>query len=182
MPTVMPVLPATDLPPPGSYRLDPRRCVVDATTRQMLVSSVRARFTAHAGRLEVSARDPLASWVRIDLDSGSARTGLAARDEALRGPEILDAAAHPWIRFESALVSDLGPRRFQVEGDLYIRDRVVPLSVVARLTDSPPGRVLVAAEGTLSWRSLGLGWGSILERAGLLGDKLTVSAAAEFVR
>ena len=41
-------------------------------------------------------------------------------------------------------------------------------------------RVLVAAEGRLSWFDLNRGWDSALERTGLLGRTLNISLAAEF--
>ena len=168
------------LPRPGTYWLDAERCVVDATARQPWLSTARARFTVESGRLVVE-RDPLASWVQVDLQAGSLSTGLAARDEALLGPAGLDAANFPLIRFESAVLKHREGMRFEVEADLYIRDRTVPVSVQARLADVGPGRVRVAATGTVSWRALGLGWDSTMERIGVLGGRITVAAAAEFV-
>ena len=167
------------IPLPGVYRLDPGRCVVDATARQPWLTSVHARMTAESGQLVID-HDPLASWVRVDLRAGSLTTGLTQRDDALRGPSVLDAAAFPLVRFESALVSPRNPGRFSVEGDLYVRDRVVSVTVQARLAEVSPSRVLVAATGRISWRALGLGWGSTLERAGMVGDRIVVTVAAEF--
>ena len=167
--------------PPGTYRLDPRRCVVDATTRQPWMTALRGRLRAGSGQLVVE-RDPLDSWVQVDLVAGSLTTGLAQRDQALRGPAVLDVATYPWIRFESTLVTPGDHGRLDVDGDLYLGDRVVPVCVHARLVDAPPERIRVAATATLSWRSLGLGWGSAVERAGMLGDRISVDVSAEFVR
>ena len=161
------------------YRLDPQRCVVDATARQPWLTMVHGRMTAESGLLVID-RDPLDSWVRVDLRAGSLTTGLTQRDQALRGPSVLDAASFPLVRFESALVSYRATGRYGVEGDLYVRDQVVGVTVETRLADVSPNRVRVAATASLSWRSLGLGWGSALERAGMVGDRIVVSAAAEF--
>ena len=168
------------LPLPNVYRLDPTRCVVDAAARQPWLASVHGRVAAESGQLVID-RDPLASWVRVDLRASSLTTGKTQLDQALTGPSVLDAASFPLVRFESALVSPLEAGRFAVEGDLYIRDRVVTVTVRARMVEVSPNRVRVAATGRISWRALGLGWNSALERAGMVGGRIVISAAAEFV-
>lgn len=164
-----------------AYRLEPSRSVVDVTTRLFWAHQVRARIPADSGQMMVDRKSPSASWVRVDLSAALISTGLAARDEALRGPDMLDCANHPLIRFESALTEVVGNGRFQVEGDLYVRDRVVPLVLLVRPVTVTDERVVVAAEGRLSWSDLSLGWDSALERSGLLGRVVSVSLAAEFV-
>ena len=182
--TVLATLPAPvrgRSPARTAYRLDPDRTVVDVTARQFWTHRVRARIPVECGQLILDRKDPMARWVRVDLSAALISTGLAARDEALRGPEMLDSASHPLIRFESVVTEQSGPERFQVEGDLYIRDRVVQLVLRVRVVELSSERVLIGADGSLRWADLNLGWGSRLERSGLLGRTLTVSLAAEFV-
>lgn len=168
------------MPAPGTYRLDPSRSVVDVTIRQFWAHRIRARIPAESGQLIVNRKDPLASWVRVDLCAGLISTGLAARDEALRGPEVLDCANHPWIRFESTATEVVGEGRWQVDGDLYVQGRIAPLALTARAVEITDERIVVAAEGSLRWSELNLGWESVLERSGLLGRTLNVFLAAEF--
>lgn len=169
------------LPARTAYRLDPGRTVVDVTARQFWTHRVRARIPAESGQLTLDRKDPMASWVRVDLSASLISTGLAARDAALRGPEVLDSAHHPLIRFESAVTEQSGPDRYAVEGDLYIRDRMVAMVLRVRAIEISHERVVVAADARLNWVDLNLGWGSRLERSGLLGRSLVVSLAAEFV-
>ena len=176
----MPAPVRSGLPAPGAYRLDPSRSVVDVSVRQFWAHQVRARIPAGSGQLVVDRKDPLASWVRVDLSAALMSTGLAARDDALRGPEVLDCANHPWIRFESTATEQTGDARFRVEGDLYIRGRVAPLVLLVRALEITAERILVAGEGSLRWAALNLGWQSALERSGLLGRTLNISLAAEF--
>jgi len=152
---------------------------VDVTARQPWLTAVRGRLTAGSGRLVVQ-QDLLDSWVRVDLVAGSLSTGLGPRDAALKGPDVLDAESHPWIRFESTLVSPHDDGRFLAEADLYVRDHVVPVVAQIRPVDVTPDRIRVAVTATLSWRALGLGWGSTIERMGMLGDRISVVVAAEF--
>ena len=176
----MPAPARSRLPARSAYRLDPSRSVVDVSARQFWAHRVRARIPAESGQLVLDRKDLRASWVRVDLSAALISTGLAARDDALRSPEVLDCANHPLVRFESTATEVTGDGRFQVEGDLYIKGQVAPLVLSVRAVEVSTERVLVAAEGRLSWFDLNLGWDSALERTGLLGRTLNISLAAEF--
>jgi polyisoprenoid-binding protein YceI len=59
--------------------------------------------------------------VEIMVDAASLETGIALRDEQLRGPQWLDAAAFPAISFRSRDARHLEGDRYLTRGDLTIR-------------------------------------------------------------
>lgn len=171
----------TALPPPGSYRLDPDRCVAELAVRHMAVLTARGSLTAIEGELHVDDHDPLASWVRVDFDAASLTTGNAERDAVVHGPDFLSVAEFPLLRFESTSVRETGDGHFEVEGDLYVRDVVGPVVLRARLVATTPSRIAFSAVGEMSRSAFGLTWSTGIERAGVVvSDEVKLVVGAEF--
>jgi polyisoprenoid-binding protein YceI len=169
------------IPHAGTYRLVPEHCAAEFSVRHMMMKTARGRFAASTGKLVVDRDDPLASWVRVDLDAASFRSGSADRDAAIVGPDFLDAAKHPLIRFESTWVDEIGDGRFHVRGDLYVRDAVDSVELDAQLISVGERRVSFAATGSVSRRALGLSWSDSIEALGfVVADSVKLQLAGEF--
>jgi polyisoprenoid-binding protein YceI len=169
------------VPRPGRYRLARTHCAAEFSVRHMLMKTAHGRFSALGGELVVDGDDPLASWVRVDLDASSLRTGSAERDRVIIGPDFLDAEAHPVIRFESTWVDEIADGRFSVQGDLYVRDKVVEIELDARMVIVAPRRVSFAATGSLSRQAYGLTWNDSIETLGVVvADTVKLHLAGEF--
>jgi len=139
-------------------------------------------MAAIEGQLTIDAEDPYASWVRVDLDTGTVDTGSHERDTVLRSPEALDVENYPVTRFESTQIGGLASTPFAVSGDLYLKDVVGEVSLSAQAVRLQPGRVRFAATTTLSRRAFGLVWDRSIEKLGLIvGDSVRITVAAEFV-
>jgi polyisoprenoid-binding protein YceI len=167
---------------PGTYSLVPQRCAVDVSVRHLVAATMRIRFRAAGGKLVVRAGDPLASWVRVDVDAASAATGSIALDRAIH-EDLLDAGNSPFVRFESTIVERARGDELRVHGDLYLRGEARPLVLTARLVALGEGRVGIAASGRLNRPELGLGWGSTLEAGGVVvSSTARIDLAVEFAR
>ena len=169
------------VPRTGVYRLEPQHCAAEFSVRHMMMKTVRGRFSAVGGQLVIDGDDPLASWVRVDLDASSFRSGSAERDGVIVSPDFLDAEHHPIIRFESTWVDEVGDGRFIVRGDLYVRDAVTDVELDARLLSIDARRVSFAATGSLSRSAVGLTWSDSLESLGLVvADTIKLRLGGEF--
>jgi polyisoprenoid-binding protein YceI len=147
----------------------------------MMVKTARGRFNAIDGELAIDELDPLSSWVRIDLDASSFATGVAERDDVLCGPDFLDAAQFPVIRFESTAVDEIAAGRFVVNGDLYVKNLVSDVELECRLVAIGVGRVAFEATTVISRADFGLTWSSAIEKAGVVvADTVKITVAAEF--
>jgi polyisoprenoid-binding protein YceI len=170
------------IPRAGTYRLRPETCLAEFTVKHMVLSTARGRLAALSGELHLDPVEPLASWVRVDLDAGSIATGNSERDEALAGPGLLGAGEFPVIRFESTAVDEVGPSRFTVWGDLYIRDVVGEVRLDTRLVSLGDDMAYFAGRTTFSRAAFGLRWSSAMERVGVIvGDQVGITVAAQFV-
>jgi polyisoprenoid-binding protein YceI len=169
-------------PAPGTYRLDRSHCLAQFSVRHFVVRSVRGAMRPIDGTLVVDP-EVTASSVCVDLDATLLDTGHERRDAVLTGPQFLDTAAHPCVRFASRTVVGDDPVRFDVVGDLSVGERSAPVCLRGRVVASDDDAVSFAATGTVSRSDVGFGWDRALEGFGLVvGDTIRLTVGAEFVR
>ena len=115
------------LPPAGTYTLDPPHTFVYFSARHQVVGQVRGRFDKVAGTLVV---DPAlgACTVDVTIAAASVDTQVSRRDEDLRSAAFFDAASFPTIRYRGRGVRRTA-RGWAIDGALTIRDvtKTVPL-------------------------------------------------------
>jgi polyisoprenoid-binding protein YceI len=108
-----------ELPPPGTWSLDPAHSSVGATAQHLGISSVRGRFTEFGGRIEI-AEDAERSRVDAVISAASIDTGNGLRDKHLRSPDFLDVERFPEITYRSTAVTTAGPDHWTVRGELSL--------------------------------------------------------------
>ena len=106
-----------ELPPPGTWSLDPVHSSVAAVARHLGISSVHGRFTEFTGRIEI-AQDIHRSRVEAVISAASIDTGNTMRDKHLRSPDFIDADLFPEITYRSRSLTPAGPDRWTVHGEL----------------------------------------------------------------
>ena len=67
------------------------------------------------------------------------KTDAANRDRALQSVEYFDAAQHPELTFESRRVHALEGGRLEVQGDITIKGRTRPLTIIVQRTNDGGG-------------------------------------------
>lgn len=107
------------LPPPGVWNIDPAHSSVTTVAQHLGFSSVRGHFAEFGGRIEIA---PAAEHSRVDavIDAASIDTGNGMRDKHLRSPDFLDVERFPEIAYHSTGVSQSGPDRWTVRGELAL--------------------------------------------------------------
>ncbi|MEM6887052.1 MAG: YceI family protein [Pseudomonadota bacterium] len=115
--------------------------------------------------IQVDTRNLAASKADVSADIRGARTGFVFVTQALLSPEVLDAANHPLVRFQSTTVRLGAQGRIsdgaRIEGNLTMRGVTKLLSLdatIARPRGTEPDdldRLLVHLTGTLDRRDFG---------------------------
>ncbi|GAA2273750.1 YceI family protein [Nonomuraea roseoviolacea subsp. roseoviolacea] len=164
----------------GTYAIDPAHSRFGFTARHAMVTKVRGSIPVHEATASLDAADPAASKVRVVLDVAGIQTGNQTRDDHLRTGDFLDAAAHPYITFESTDVEHVGGDTFEVTGELTIRGvtrRVtVSLDHTGTAVDAQ-GMTRVGFEGgtVINRKDFGMTYNAVLETGGvMISEKITL--------
>jgi polyisoprenoid-binding protein YceI len=165
----------TQMPPNGTWKLDPNHTVVGAVARHLMVTKVRGRFTSFDGAVHI-ADTPEESWAELEIEAATIDTGVEQRDQHLRSADFLDVEHHPKITFRSATVEVIGEERLRVRGDLTIRGltRPVTLDVTYEGVASDPWggtRAGFTLSGELRREDWDMTWNVPLESGGVLVSK-----------
>jgi polyisoprenoid-binding protein YceI len=153
--------------------------------RHLVMAEIAGRATRWSATLTFDFEQPSLSSVEVVIDAASLDTGATERDNHVRSAEFLDVFDFPQIRFESREVRPVGPGRYEVAGDLTIRDvtRTVTLEVEER-TPREPGAIaeplVFTAQATIDRQAFGLHWNQDLDVGGVVvGDKIDLRIALE---
>ncbi|MFJ6528421.1 YceI family protein [Streptomyces longwoodensis] len=119
----------TELPPPGPWTVDPAHSTVGAVAQHLGISSVRGRFTDFSAALEIAPDEVTKSRVEAVIRAASIDTGNAMRDQHLRSADFLDTERFPEIVYRSTGVTEAGPDRWTVHGELTMRGIVRPVDL-----------------------------------------------------
>jgi polyisoprenoid-binding protein YceI len=136
------------IPSQGRYQIDPARSSVAFTTRHLFgLGPVRGTLALRDGEIHVA--DPVTgSAARARIGSASFHTGNPARDATVLSPRLLDAEAHPYLRFSSTGLEQ-ADGRWVLRGELEVRGTCCPLDVRIEQASSTGGTLRVAASATV---------------------------------
>jgi polyisoprenoid-binding protein YceI len=180
------IVDGVELPPVGTYAIDPAHTQIGFAVRHMAVSKVRGRFTTFEGTVVV-AEDPTQSSVNVTIDATSIDTRDENRDGHLKTNDFFDVENHPTWTFVTTSVVAEGKTSWKVTGDLTIRGTTKPVTLDASLegvVKDPYGnlRIGFSATGELDRDDFGVSFNGVLEAGGLVvSKKVTLEIEAEAV-
>jgi polyisoprenoid-binding protein YceI len=177
----------TALPATGTYTIDPSHSHVGFKARHLVVAKVRGSFSDVAGTVTI-AEDPLRSSAEVTVQLASIDTGDPQRDEHLRSADFFDVATNPTMTFRSTGIRRVDDTRFDVDGELTVREVTKGLTLhvtLEGLARDPWGgeRAVFSATGKVNREDFGLTWNQALETGGVLvGKDIELELEAEVVR
>jgi polyisoprenoid-binding protein YceI len=160
------------IPVAGVYELDAAHTSVEFVARHLMITKVRGRFSGVQGRITI-AEDPESSHVEAEIETASLSTGNDDRDAHLRSGDFFDVEHFPTITFRSTAVRPAADGRWEVVGDLTVRDTTRPVTLQVEFDGadiSPLGdeRIGFSASTNVDREDFGLTWNMALETGGLL--------------
>lgn len=173
------------LPPAGTWAIDPVHSSITIHARHLGLARIRGKFTEFSGEIEIA--EPVErSAVHARLRAASIDTGSKQRDDHLRSPDFLDAAACPVIGYAGTGVTPRGGDRWTVEGQLTLRGitRGVPLSLTYLGTGADPWggtRAAFHATAELNRHDFAVSWNQALPDGVVIGSALQVELDIEAV-
>lgn len=173
---------------PTVWQIDGSHSTVEFAVKHMMVSRTKGRFTKFDGQIELDEQNTADSSVAVVIDVASLDTHDEKRDEHLRGADFFDVETYPKITFTSTRVVPKGRDKFEVVGDLTIKDvtQQVALTVEAQgVGASPWGQQVTGFEAStaINRKDYGLTWNVALETGGfLVGDEIKIALEIEAIQ
>jgi len=166
-----------------TWRFDPAYTTVEFCMRKLIFFTVKGRFKAVDGVLELDDSDASNSSVSAAIRSDSIDTGNSKRDAHLRSKDFLQSETYPEIKFTSLSVSRGKDRdSFNVAGQLSIRGLAKDVQLEVNAIDrsrAPSGEEFVYYSATTELDRFAFG---ITHGKGLIGRKLQVTINVQACR
>src|SRR5215212_10042318 len=159
-----------------TLKIDPAHSTIAFKVRHLL-GSARGKFTKFSGTIEVDRQNPGRSSVTVKIVAASIDTGIAKRDEHLRG-ELFNVEKYPEITFQSRRVKQTGATSGEIAGDLIMRGvkREITLNVQMLSGDATRWKVTTAP---IRRSQFGLVFGKSAETVSMISDEVAVEIEIE---
>lgn len=186
-----PPVPAATGLPAGDYVNDPAHTSVVVRLDHLGFSRYVARFTGVRAELRLDPADPESAQLTVTIDPASIAADNPPEGflDELRGPDWLDAAAHPSIRFTSTDIDLTSPNTATIAGDMTFLGVAAPLVLEAAynggwegIPQDPHARAGFSATATFDRSDWGLTFGLPPEGSTMgVGDKVDVRIEMELI-
>lgn len=172
----------------STWTIDPAHSDVEFAVKHMMVSTVKGRFRAFAGTLEIDEAQPERSRVTAEIEVASVDTGAEQRDAHLRSDDFFNAERFPKISFRSTGLELVEGGRWRLDGELTIRETTRPITLEVefegRGRDANGGeRAGFTATARINRRDYGVNWNGLIETGGVVvSDVVRINLNIQVVR
>jgi polyisoprenoid-binding protein YceI len=172
----------------AQYTIDKAHSSVSFRIRHLGISNVSGTFSDYDATIEMAGDDLASFRATASIQVGSIDTANQRRDNHLRSDDFFDAERFPAMTFESTGVRNVNGDRFEIEGNLTIRDVTRPVVLTAERLGSAVGpdgshRVGIEARTTVDRHDFGLNWNRMTEAGGVVvGRDVTIMLDIQAIR
>lgn len=170
------------------WKLDKVHSNVMFTVRHLVISEVSGKFNEFDVELNAESEDFSDAGISASVNVMSIDTDNEQRDNHLKSDDFFNAELFPTMSFTSTSITKLEGNKYQIIGDLTIRDVTLPVTFDAELL----GVIEAGRMGTRAgWKATtiinrfdyNLKWDRAIETGGLVvGEDVTISLNLEFVK
>lgn len=172
-----------------TWEIDSSHSQFGFTVRHLMITDVHGDFRKFSGKIETDDKDPTKSKVDIVVETASINTADEKRDVHLKSAEFFDVEKFPKMTFKSTKITKLGEAKYEIVGDLTIKDTTKPVT----LTSDGPGKQIkdpwgntrsaAAVTGTINRKDFKLTWNKPLEGGGVVvGDDIKLNISLELIK
>ena len=161
---------------PAAWAFDAKHSNVAFNVNYMAISQVSGRFNAAKGSMESSKADFSDAKIQFTIDAASIDTDDAGRDKHLQSDDFFNAEKYPTITFTSTSFKPLGNNKYELTGDLTVRDVTKPIRFEVKhggnIKDARGNiRAGFMARGEMNRFDYGIKWDSKTPEGGLVVDE-----------
>jgi polyisoprenoid-binding protein YceI len=159
----------------ATWNVDRVHSNVRFSVSHMVVSDVEGKFKMFDGKLEHTKADFSDAKVSFTVDVNSVDTDNDMRDKHLKGDDFFNAEKFPAMKFQSTSMKPLGNNKYQMAGNLTIRDITKPVlfDVTFGGTTNAGGKTKAGfkAKTSINRFDYNLKWNKATEAGGLVVGK-----------
>lgn len=169
-----------------TFKIDPAHSTIAFKVRHML-GTAKGNFLKFTGTINVDRDHPEQSSVTVTIETASIDTGIAKRDDHLRG-ELFNVAKYPEITFKSRRVKQTGANTGEITGDFTMHGFTRPMTLNVQLLSSPEA---LTKNPTSRWRvttaplkrsQFGLVFSNSAETVSMIADEVAIDIEIEATR
>src|SRR5690606_40456982 len=113
----------------AQWKIDPTHTLVEFAVRHLMISTVKGRFAEVEGTITADPDDLSSASAEVEIGAASIDTRDQQRDDHLRSADFFDAEKFPKLVFKSRKMTPKGGDKYELEGDLTIRDVTRPITL-----------------------------------------------------
>jgi polyisoprenoid-binding protein YceI len=178
-------LPAQD----AIWRIDTNHSAAYFSVRHLMISTVRGEFTGITGTVHYDPKNLAGASLQAAIDCSTLHTGVAKRDEQMKGPDFFEVKRYPSMKFSSRNVQTAGDGKLRISGDLTInattRQVVLDVDGPSAVVKDAQGRekIGLSAAAKINRKDFGIIWNEVLETGGFaVADEVSISLDIELIR
>lgn len=165
-----------------TWSVDKAHAKVNFTVTHLMLSEVDGTFKSFDAKLTSSKEDFSDAVFEFTIDAKSVNTNQENRDAHLNRADMFDTEKYPTITYKSTAIKSVGPKKFQLTGDLTIKGVTKPVVVDLTLVGTGTnrqGKKLVGfkASGTINRTAFGVG----AMPSAVVSEEVELRASGEFV-
>ncbi|MBL7767862.1 MAG: YceI family protein [Flavipsychrobacter sp.] len=166
------------------WKLDKGHSSVRFSVNHMVVSEAEGTFKMWDGTVEHSKDDFSDAKINFTVDVNSINTDNERRDGHLKSDDFFNAEKFPTMKFESTSMKPLGNNKYELKGNLTIRDVTKPVTFQVThggvLAGSRGRKAGFKATTTINRFDYNLKWDKATETGGLIvGKEVEVTVKVE---
>lgn len=168
-----------------TWSLDQSHARLGFSITHMMISDVEGTFNSFDARIISSKEDFSDAVIELTADINSIDTDNDKRDEHLKNPDFFDAAKYPSLIFKSKSFRKVSDKKYKLIGDLTLHGITKPVELDVTLNGTgvhPYTKKTIAGfkvTGVLKRSDFAI---SKDTPSAMLGDEVTITANAEFVK
>lgn len=170
------------------WNIDNSHSEIHFKVKHLMVSWVTGSFKQFNATVETSNEDISTAKLHFTADINSISTNNEQRDAHLKTGDFFEAEKYPQLIFESDKLEKIDEENYKVYGTLTMRGvskKIILNAEYGGKTQDPWGntRIGFSVSGKINRKDFGVSFSMISETGGiLLGEDVTISANAEFVK
>lgn len=171
------------------WQIDQDHSSVGFKVRHMMVSNVKGDFGKFRGIVDIDNKDVTKSKVSVNIDTASINTGVAKRDDHLKGADFFEVSKYPAMTFVSRNVMAAGKDKLKVTGLLTLhgitKEVVLDVEGLSKESKDPWGNLRRGASAStrISRKDFGLVWNAALETGGVaVADEIVINLEIEMTK